>query len=121
MTPARSHPHLDVLFITPEIHPLNKTGGLGEVSAALPTALNELGAGVRILIPGYPQVLNGLKNKQKIAEFAAQSSFPAATLLSAKLPFGTPGNVPLFIIGVTDLFGEIGLPYPSVLVAGRSV
>ena len=111
MTPARSHPRLDVLFITPEIHPLNKTGGLGEVSAALPTALSELGADVRILIPGYPQVLNGLKNKQKIAEFAAQSSFPAATLLSAKLPFGTSGNVPLFIIDCPDLYWRDGGPY----------
>lgn len=111
MTPARSHPHLDVLFITPEIHPLNKTGGLGEVSAALPTALSELGADVRILIPGYPQVLNGLKNKQKIAEFTAQSSFPAATLLSAKLPFGTSGNVPLFIIDCPELYWRDGGPY----------
>jgi starch synthase len=111
MTPARSHPHLDVLFITPEIHPLNKTGGLGEVSAALPTALSELGADVRILIPGYPQVLNGLKNKQKIAEFAAQASFPAATLLSAKLPFGTSGNVPLFIIDCPELYWRDGGPY----------
>ena len=114
MTPARSHSHLDVLFITPEIHPLNKTGGLGEVSAALPTALTELGADVRILIPGYPQVLNGLKNKRKITEFAAQSSFPAATLLSAKLPFGTSDNVPLFIIDCPELYWRDGGPYTDV-------
>ncbi|ODT79367.1 MAG: starch synthase [Nitrosomonadales bacterium SCN 54-20] len=114
MTPARSHPHLDVLFITPEIHPLNKTGGLGEVSAALPTALSALGADMRILVPGYPQVLNGLKNKQKIAEFAAQASFPAATLLSAKLPFGTSGNVPLFIIDCPELYWRDGGPYTDV-------
>jgi starch synthase len=111
MTPARSHSHLDVLFITPEIHPLNKTGGLGEVSAALPTALGELDVDVRILIPGYPQVLNGLKNTQKIAEFPAQSSLPAATLLSARLPFGTSVNVPLFIIDCPVLYWRDGGPY----------
>jgi len=46
-----------VLFVTPECAPLTKTGGLGDVSAALPAALRELGLDVRVLLPGYPDVM----------------------------------------------------------------
>jgi len=49
-----------VLFVTPECAPLTKTGGLGDVSAALPAALRALGHDVRILVPGYRAVLEGL-------------------------------------------------------------
>ena len=46
-----------VLFATPECAPLVKVGGLGDVSAALPAALRALGVEVRVLLPGYPEVL----------------------------------------------------------------
>ncbi|MEO6678415.1 MAG: glycogen/starch synthase, partial [Pseudomonas sp.] len=46
-----------VLFVTSEIADLVKTGGLGDVSAALPRAMAHL-HDVRVLIPGYPQVLH---------------------------------------------------------------
>ena len=47
-----------VLFVTSEISDYVQTGGLGEVSAALPRALRAL-SDVRILVPGYRQVLEG--------------------------------------------------------------
>jgi starch synthase len=46
-----------VLFVTPECAPLAKAGGLGDVSAALPAALRGLGLDVRVLLPGYSEVL----------------------------------------------------------------
>jgi starch synthase len=49
-----------VLFVTPECAPLTKTGGLGDVSAALPDALRAAGIDVRQLLPGYPAVLEGI-------------------------------------------------------------
>ena len=51
---------MKVLFVTPECAPLTKTGGLGDVSAALPAALRALGIDTRVLVPGYPAVLEGL-------------------------------------------------------------
>jgi starch synthase len=42
-----------VLFVTPECAPLTKTGGLGDVSAALPAALRAQGNDVRTLLPAY--------------------------------------------------------------------
>ena len=47
---------LAVLFVTPECAPLIKTGGLGDVSAALPAALQRFGIDARVLLPGYPSV-----------------------------------------------------------------
>src|SRR5690349_22028960 len=42
-----------VLFVTPECAPLTKTGGLGDVSAALPAAMRTQGADVRTFLPAY--------------------------------------------------------------------
>ena len=50
---------MQILFVTPECAPLTKTGGLGDVSAALPAALRSLGLDVRILMPGYREALAG--------------------------------------------------------------
>jgi starch synthase len=102
---------LRVLFVTPEVYPLNKTGGLGDVSAALPAALRALRVDVRLLIPGYPQVLSGLKYKRKLAKFDALSQFPPSTLLSAKLPVNASTSVPVFIIDCPGLYQREGGPY----------
>jgi starch synthase len=52
-----------VLFVTPECAPLTKTGGLGDVSAALPAALRSMGFDVRTLIPGYREVLSVVEER----------------------------------------------------------
>jgi starch synthase len=45
-----------VLFVTSEVFPLAKTGGLADVSAALPAALARFGFDIRVLMPGYPGI-----------------------------------------------------------------
>ena len=76
---------LKVLFITSEIYPLCKTGGLGDVSASLPVALQNLQTDIKILLPGYPSVMQGVKYKRKVAEFKELQHFPPTTLLAGKL------------------------------------
>ncbi|MFO7807919.1 glycogen synthase GlgA [Guyparkeria sp.] len=44
---------LSVLFATSEAYPLIKTGGLADVSGALPAALADLGVDVRLVLPRY--------------------------------------------------------------------
>jgi len=44
---------LKVLFVTPEAAPFKKTGGLGDVSGALPKALRARGIDVRVVMPLY--------------------------------------------------------------------
>jgi len=67
MTPStRLSTAVKVLFVTAEIAPWVKTGGLGDVSAALPPALARAGCDVRVLVPAYP---------------ALKAAFPDAKLL----------------------------------------
>ena len=42
-----------ILFVTSEVVPFVKTGGLADVSSSLPQKLQELGHQVRIVIPKY--------------------------------------------------------------------
>jgi starch synthase len=44
---------LKILFVTSEVSPFSKTGGLADVSAALPRALASAGCDVRVLSPRY--------------------------------------------------------------------
>jgi starch synthase len=110
-----SSQELRVLFITSEVFPLCKTGGLGDVSAALPAALRSLQNDVRLLLPGYPKVLAGVKYKSKVAEFNTLPQFPPATLLSARLSLSKSENIPVFVIDCPGLYHREGGPYMDTL------
>jgi starch synthase len=56
-----------VLFVTPECAPLTKTGGLGDVSAALPAALRAQGVDVRTMLPAYREVLAAIPQAKELA------------------------------------------------------
>jgi starch synthase len=47
---------LKVLFVSPEVVPFAKTGGLADVAGALPKALKGLGCDVRLVMPLYQAV-----------------------------------------------------------------
>src|SRR6516165_3691180 len=49
---------MQVLYITAELYPWVKSGGLGDVAAALPPALAAQGADIRLLLPGFPGYLD---------------------------------------------------------------
>jgi starch synthase len=85
--------------------PLVKTGGLGDVSAALPAALASLGHDVRVLLPGYPPVLDASSGAREIARITVLGR--AVRLLESKLPSG----VPLIIADAPTLFARTGGPY----------
>jgi starch synthase len=97
-----------ILFATSEVHPLIKTGGLADVSASLPAALQELGQDVRLLMPGYTQVLDALKSKKTVATFKVFAGQPEVKLLSSKMP---STNVPVFILDAPQYFCRVAGPY----------
>lgn len=99
-----------ILFVTPEIYPLIKTGGLADVSGALPAALREMGVETRVLVPGYPQVLAGAKNKRLRHTFLDLPEADDVRLLSASLP---GSGVPLLIIDCPLLYQRDGGPYQN--------
>ena len=98
---------VSVLFATSEAAPLVKTGGLADVSGALPVALMYQGADVRVLLPGYPAVMEGVKSKGRVAAFPALGELPASQVLAGKLP----GGVPLLILDCPPLYDRPGGPY----------
>jgi starch synthase len=49
---------MKILFVSSEVAPFAKSGGLGDVSAALPRQLHAAGHDVRIVMPMYPRVRN---------------------------------------------------------------
>ncbi len=50
---------LNILFVTAEVAPFAKTGGLGDVAAALPRHLHERGHDVRVFVPLYRRARAG--------------------------------------------------------------
>jgi len=107
---------LSVLFITSEVYPLIKTGGLGDVSAALPAALQDMGVDIRLLIPGYPKVLAGIRYKRKIQGLHKISNFPSFVLWSARLPASKNKDkgVRLYVIDCPELYKRDGGPYTDM-------
>ncbi len=96
---------MEVLSITPEIYPLVKTGGLADVTGALPVALVEHGIVMRTLVPGYRQVMSALGKTRKVAMFKNLFGGPAR-LLSASY-----GELDLLVIDAPHLYDRPGSPY----------
>src|SRR3989339_77496 len=44
---------MKILYISPEVVPLAKTGGLADVAGALPKALRNIGHDIRVIMPFY--------------------------------------------------------------------
>jgi starch synthase len=100
---------LKVLFASSEVTPLVKTGGLADVSGALTAALMGLGVDLRVLMPGYPAVMDALKTRSKAANLPSLPGCPPATLIASKLPSG----VPLLVIDCA-IYRRAGGPYQDV-------
>lgn len=55
--------NMKVLFVASECGPFIRTGGLGDVAAALPKELNAMGNDVRVIIPLYEDISIDYKSK----------------------------------------------------------
>ncbi|PCK79383.1 glycogen synthase GlgA [Rhizobium sophoriradicis] len=61
---------MKVLSVSSEVFPLIKTGGLADVSGALPIALKAFGVETKTLLPGYPAVMKVIRDPVVRLEFA---------------------------------------------------
>jgi len=97
-----------VLFVSAEIFPLAKTGGLADVSAALPATLAELGVDVRLMMPAYPQALESALRKRVVADLPGGPGAPPSRIIAALTP---DSHLPLLLLDCPPLFCREGGPY----------
>ncbi|MDT3737814.1 MAG: glycogen synthase GlgA [Denitratisoma sp.] len=99
---------MKVLFVTPELAPWMKSGGLGEISWSLPAALLEAGIDVRILVPAYSSLLAAFPTARQVAELPGPGGkLPDSRLLEAKAESG----VPLLLLDCPAFFRREGSAY----------
>jgi starch synthase len=95
-----------ILYITCELNPLVKVGGLADVSAALPAALQHEGVDVRVLMPGLPGVVEGLNSRRRLDE--TESPFGSVQLVRGRLP---SNEVPVYVLDAPRMYERPGNPY----------
>jgi len=94
-----------VLSVVSELYPFMKTGGLADVTAALPVALAELGLWVTTLVPGYPAVMAALGRPQVALTIDDLFGGPARILA------GQANGLELLVINAPHLYDRPGNPY----------
>ncbi|RZI83988.1 MAG: glycogen synthase GlgA [Rubrivivax sp.] len=102
---------MKILFVTPECAPWVKTGGLGEVSAALPKALTALGHEVKVLMPAYRALQGLLDQGTLLASLPAQGVWPGARLVQAAASLNEEAGFTLWLLDCPALYDQAGGPY----------
>ena len=101
---------LHLLFATSEVAPFSKTGGLADVSAALPNALSRRGHHVTVVTPLYghldPQAL-GFSQRMTPLEVPTQGA--ARKKVSTTVWEGRIGSVRFFFLDAPEFFDRQGL------------
>jgi len=100
-------PPLRVLYVSSEAFPLIKTGGLADVSHALPNALAELGVDIRVLLPAYRAVLQQVEDLQ-ILGWLDLGALGETRVLQAYHP---EFQMPIWLVDHASLFDREGNPY----------
>ena len=95
-----------VLFVATEMADFVKAGGLGDVAAALPRAVRGA-CDSRVLLPGYPEVLQRLPQLQRVGQVSARAGLPACTVGMAVQADG----LPIYVLLSPELYEREGSPY----------
>ncbi len=101
---------LKILFLSAEVAPFAKAGGLADVAGALPKALADLGHDVRIVMPAYAPI-ESAHRLGRLGLSALPFTLPvpmgygavAAGVLEGKLP---GSEVPIYFIAERHRFGD---------------
>lgn len=95
---------LKILFLSAEVDPFAKMGGLGDVGGSLPKALRQLGHDVRVVMPAYRKIEQGYEG---VTALPLQLNVPTgaglipAGVFEGRLP---DSDVPIYFIAQHHLF-----------------
>lgn len=95
-----------VLFATPEISDFVQVGGLAAVSAALPRSLRPW-ADVRVVVPGYPGVLDQIEDYREVGTCPPLAALPACQVGLGR----TRDGLPVYVVRCAPLYERPGTPY----------
>jgi starch synthase len=101
---------LKILHVASEIAPLSKTGGLGDVLAALPGALARLGCQITVVAPRYKGIVpeqHGLGRWLRTLPVSLGAETVEVGVLEGPLPGGGKGR--LFLVDHPASFNRDGL------------
>ena len=99
---------MKVLHVAAEIFPLVKTGGLADVTGAILPWLNQRGIDARIVLPGFPAILDGVRQQKKIAEMGPAFGAAQIAIRQGRMPVS---GVQVYIVDAPWLFNRPGNPY----------
>ncbi len=97
---------MKVLFVTTEMDDFVRVGGLAAVSAALPRALRRW-SDVRIMLPGYRDIIEQFTHIEIVGECPALAEMPACSLGRAS----TKDGLPVYVLLCPQLYDRPGNPY----------
>lgn len=95
---------MNILFATSEVSPFAKTGGLADVTEALPRALAALGHDATVFVPAYRQALNcgqPIESTSIPIEVKVGAKHVTGTLLRSHL---SGSDVPVYLVQQDDYF-----------------
>ncbi|MFQ5992000.1 MAG: glycogen synthase GlgA [Nitrospiraceae bacterium] len=117
---------LNILIVASEVAPFSKTGGLADVTGALPLELARLGHQVRVVMPRYGSIDGesfGFKEWTRLTVPTAEGPVPAI-IEEGRLSNGSgPGRLHLPVLAIRHdpffdrkgLYQEAGIDYPDNL------
>ena len=100
---------LKILFVSSEIHPFAKTGGLADVGCALPKALQSLGHQPIVFMPAYRSVMEGdhpIESTDIQIQIPVGNRLMNGSILQGTLPHS---NVPIYFIEQHEYFDREGI------------
>ena len=99
-----------ILQVSAELFPLLKTGGLADIAGALPLALMAAGEDARVLLPGFPAIVAGVRGLAPVAEFAAPWG-ERFGLRAGQIAIDGAPSIRAYVIDAPALYDRPGNPY----------
>ncbi len=97
---------LNILYLSAEVAPFAKTGGLGDIGGSLPKALHAMEHDVRIVMPAYKSIEDGIVGITPMSgtlHVPVRGSTVEAGVFQGRLP---NSDVPIYFIAHKPLFNR---------------